>query len=124
MMHVVERLAHESGFDAERFQGVSPDMRARMAADYRGANERFAQAVWSQPWDDVVATESDSRVNELAVCGIAPEVEEAIQNILKQAAAQFGVPLRHSLLNRPVNRLIEGVDATQRLLGYSRWRVL
>jgi hypothetical protein len=124
MMRFVEREVQDAGYDAERFQGVSPDMRAQMAADYRDTNDRFAQAVWARRWDDIVAPEDGSPVNELVVCGISSEAEGMIREISKRAARQFNVPLRQSMLNRPLNRLIESADWAQRLLRYSRWRVL
>jgi hypothetical protein len=124
MMRFVERLAREWGFDSQRFQGVDPDMRTRMAADYRDVNERFAQAVWGRGWDEIVVPERSRPINELATCGIGQDAEEAIREILHRAARQFDVQLRHSVLNTPINRLVESVDAAQRLLGYSRWRVL
>jgi len=124
MMRFVERLARDGGYDSERFQGVGPDLRVRMAADFRETNDRFARAVWGKSWEEVVASEGDSPVNELAVCGVSPDAEAAIQDMLKQSAAQFGVPLRHSPFNGPINRLIESADAAQRFLGYSQWRVL
>jgi hypothetical protein len=124
MMRFVERLAREHGFDGQRFQGVGPDMRARMAADYRKVNERFAQAVWARSWDDIVLPERSRPINEFAACGIGVDAEQAILDILHRAARQFDVSLRHSVLNNPINRLVESVDSAQRLLGYSRWRVL
>ena len=124
MMRFVQRLTRERGFDRGKFNGVSPELRADMEAQYRAVNERFAQAIWGQSWSDIVSPEPVGEVNELAAGRIDPETEAAMADILEHAARLFSVTPRHSLLDHPINLLVESVDALQQRLGISQWRVV
>lgn len=117
MMRVVQRLARERGYDRDRFNGIQPELRAELAAHYRNTNDRFAHAVWSTGWDDIVAPEPQRPVNELIPGLIDPEIETAITEIIDQASRQFAVPPRHSPLDRPLNLAGEQFEALQRRLG-------
>jgi hypothetical protein len=124
MMRFVERQTGQHGFDREKFYGVGPELRAGVEMRYRDVNERFARTVWAKGWDDIVAPDPVRPVNELAVRRIDPATEHAIDTIMWRAARRFEVTPRHSIFDLPINRLVANVDAVQRRLGYSRWRVL
>ena len=124
MMRVVQRLARQRGYDREKFNGVGPELHAEMNARYRDVNERFAQAVWKQGWDEVVAPEPPHPVNELIAGRIDPKTEADIADILRQASEQFAVEPCHSVLNDPLNLITEGIEALQRRLRFSLWRVV
>ena len=53
-----------------------------------------------------------------------PKTEADIVDILRQASEQFAVEPCHSVFNDPLNLMAEGVEALQRRLGFSRWRVV
>jgi hypothetical protein len=124
MMRVVQRLAWEQGYDRQKFNGVGPELRAEIDARYREVNDRFARTVWKQGWDDIVTPEPPRPVNELIAGRIAPKMEADIAEILRQAAQQFAVEPCHSLFDDPLNLVAESLEALQRRLGLSRWRVV
>jgi hypothetical protein len=124
MMNLVQQLTRERGYDRERFNGVSPELRAELAERYRAANDRFARAVWNASWDEIVAPEQPRPVNELVPGLIDHEIETAITEIIDQASRQFAVTSRHSALDTPLNLFGEQFEALQRRLGIlSLWRV-
>ena len=124
LMRVVQRMARQRGYDRGKFNGVGPELRAEMDARYRDSNERFARAVWKQGWDEVVAPEPPRPVNELITGRIDPATEAEIVDILRQASEQFAVEPCHSVFNDPLNLMAEGIEALQRRLGFSLWRVV
>jgi len=124
MMRVVQRLAYQRGYDREKFNGAGPELCAEMDARYRDVNERFARMVWKKGWDEIVAPEPSRPVNELIAGRIDQKTEADIVDILRQASEQFAVEPCHSVFNDPLNLVTEGIEALQRRLRLSRWRVV
>jgi hypothetical protein len=124
VMRFVEREAADRGFDREKFYGVPAELRNQMETRYREVNDRFARAVWAKDWDDIVAPEPKRAVNELADFEIDPRTEWFIQEIIGLAARKFEVVPRSSIFDRPINSLVANIDALQRRIGNSQWRVL
>jgi hypothetical protein len=124
MMRVVQRLATGLGYDRQKFNGVWPELRAEFDDRYRDTNERFAQTVWAQGWNDIVVPEPPRPVNELIAGRIDPRIEVAVDKILREAARQFAVTPCQSAFDAPLNLLTENFEALQRRLGISRWRVV
>lgn len=123
MMRFVEAAARERGFDALPFRGVTPALRTRMEDRHGPTNERFAQALWGQPWSAVVASGPDGPVNEIAVRPPDPATGAEIEAILLAACRQFGVTPTRPWLSGPTELLIDGGEAIGRALRLSHWRV-
>jgi len=117
MMEVVRKLTWARGYDRERFNGIWPELRTGLANRYKETNDRFARAVWSAGWDDIVAPERPRPVNELMPGRIDTETESAIAEVIAQASQQFAVTPRRSALDDPLNLLGEQLEALQRRLG-------
>ena len=77
----MERLATER----VRFNGLDPADRAAIAARWRRANDRLARMAWGATWDEVVAEEPATPVNEIVAPD--PATAAAIEGL---AAAAIG----------------------------------
>ena len=124
MMRVVQQLAWRRGYDRQKFNGVSAELRAELDERYRDTNERFARGVWKTGWNDIVAPEPLQPINELIPGQIDSHTEAAIGQIINQASSQFAVTPCHSVLDMPLNLMAEHFEAVQRRFGISRWRVV
>jgi len=116
MTQFVEQTVIERGLDPMGFRGVSADIRSRMDARYLAANDRFARAIWERPWAEVVAPEAPREVNELAIRAIDPAIELVIEDILQRACRRFEVTPSSSMMNRPINLLVDGIELLRQLL--------
>jgi hypothetical protein len=124
MMRVVQRLATRLGYDRQKFNGVWPELRSDLDKRYHETNERFARSIWTLGWNDIVVPEPSCPVNELIAGQIDAGTEVAIAEIMREAARQFAVTPRPSAFDAPLNLLTENLEALQRRLGISRWRVV
>ena len=116
MTRFVEQTVIERGLDPVSFRGVNADIRARMDAGYLAANDRFARVVWHCPWAEIVAPETPREVNELAIRDIDPATELLIEDILQQACRRFKVTPNRSMMNRPINVLVDGIELLRQWL--------
>ena len=124
MMRSVECAALERGLDKVAFKGAGREFRARMDTLFQDTNSRFATALWGQPWSAVVAPEPEHPVNEIAGRPVDPATEHHIGAILRDACRQFDVAPVRPWTSGPVELLIDGGEALQRVLRISRWRVI
>jgi hypothetical protein len=86
----VEQAARAAGLDRAPFAGLDEDLRARVAARWSAANERFAASVWQAPWSDRVASAAPRPVNEVARSSASAETEAAVRDLLRRTAEAFG----------------------------------
>jgi hypothetical protein len=90
----IEDAARAAGEDATAFQGLDDALRARVEARWAAANERFAAAIWGEPWAARVAAAPPRPANEIARRPREPRIEALVQDIATRARASFGIAPR------------------------------
>ncbi|WP_245516663.1 hypothetical protein [Methylobacterium segetis] len=121
--HVIDAAAWSRGLDPEPFRGDAPEMRARLEETYGASNERFAQAVWGQPWEVIVRPAPDRPANELATRPIPREIEAQIGLVVAETIRHFGLAPPSAWRSIPADLAEAAADRLARLVGYTRWRV-
>lgn len=124
MMRFLERAAASRGVDETPFQGVGPELRARLSARYAATNERFAAQAWGAPWSTVVAPEPERPANELGSHPIPPATERTIKELMEEACREFGVAPDRRWSAGPQELLSDAAEAIGRTFRISRWRVV
>jgi hypothetical protein len=90
----VELAVVAAGWDAASFVGPDAAVRARVAARWREANDRFAREVWGADWGARVAEAPTRAVNEIFGSAGAGAAEDVVRRVLAEACAGAGVRLR------------------------------
>ena len=115
----VERAARTAGADAAPFCGFDAASRARLAARWASANERFAALAWGEPWARRVGSAPPAPVNDLARETMSPETEALVRDILRQTHEAFGFAPH----NRAMVAVRRAADVPLRLLGLVQRRL-
>ena len=121
----VEQAARDAGLDSVPFRGLDADAQARIAAHWAASNDRFAQAVWDEPWSARACGNPPLPVNEIAGREIDPATERRIQALFDQACRHHGIvprygssPALDALAARSGNLLRQALTRGRSLLGF------
>ena len=90
----VEAAARARGLDGAGFQGVSARLHAQAIARWAGSNAHLAVQAWGSGWQDRMADDAPSPVNDVAALPPDAAVEAEVAGLVRETSKRFTIRLR------------------------------